>query len=139
MSKSLYLEKRILDGYIGGTALPAIPGTLYFALFTTSPTEGNDTGVEVSGGSYARKGMTNNSSNFSAATQTGLHPANKTNAAVITFTTPTANWGIVVAFGIYDAAAAGNLLYWGVVTPNVNIVSGTPISIANTHLSITET
>jgi hypothetical protein len=139
MSKSLYLEKKILDAYFSGTALPSLPGTLYVALFTTSPTEGSDSGTEVSGGSYARKSITNNATNFPAATQTGSGPAVKKNAIAILFVTPTGSWGTIVAFGIYDASSGGNLLYWGSVIPNIVVVSGTPINVPINDLTITET
>lgn len=37
-------------------------------------------------------------------------PANVTNGGTITFPAATANWGTVVAFGIYDASTSGNLI-----------------------------
>ena len=46
------------------------------------------------------------------------------NAAAITFPTPSANWGTVVAFGIFDATSSGNLLVWGPITPNKTINNG---------------
>ncbi|MGH7067169.1 MAG: phage tail fiber protein [Acetobacteraceae bacterium] len=47
---------------------------------------------------------------FSAATSAG--PANLTSGAALSFPQATASWGTVVAWGVYDAATAGNLLYW---------------------------
>ena len=47
---------------------------------------------------------------FSAAT--GSQPSTITNGAAITFPTATANWGTVIAFGLYDASSSGNLLLW---------------------------
>jgi hypothetical protein len=37
-------------------------------------------------------------------------PANVTNGAIAAFAAATASWGTVVAFGIYDASTAGNLI-----------------------------
>jgi hypothetical protein len=45
------------------------------------------------------------------------------NTAQISFATPTASWGTIVAIGIYDAATGGNLLAWATVpaqTVNAN-------------------
>jgi hypothetical protein len=45
---------------------------------------------------------------FGAAT--GSAPSSSVNTAVITFPTPTANWGTVVSFALYDASTSGNFL-----------------------------
>ncbi|MGH7068279.1 MAG: phage tail fiber protein [Acetobacteraceae bacterium] len=47
---------------------------------------------------------------FPAAT--GAGPANITSSAALSFPQATASWGTVVAWGVYDAATSGNLLYW---------------------------
>lgn len=50
---------------------------------------------------------------FSAFTpSTGSAPSSALNGSIITFATPIADWGTVVAFGLYDASSAGNLLFW---------------------------
>ena len=43
---------------------------------------------------------------------TGSAPSSITNTGAITFATPSANWGNVLAFGLYDASTSGNLLAW---------------------------
>lgn len=43
---------------------------------------------------------------------TGTAPSTVTNGAVITFAQATANWGTVIAFGLYDAVSSGNFLVW---------------------------
>ena len=71
---------------------------VYVALFTTLPDVASAGGVEVSGGSYARKAVT-----FAAA------PNGQTsNAGDLIWDQATADWGSVVGFGIYDAAWGGN-------------------------------
>ena len=48
------------------------------------------------------------------------------NSGVVTFATPTANWGTVVAVGLYDAITAGNLLYFATIsgqTINTGVVA----------------
>lgn len=105
-SASDYLENKILDHILGNTAYSA-PATVYLALFTVAPSDSGG-GTEVTGGSYARKAVTNNTTNFPNASG-----GSKAVPGVDTdFVTATANWGTVVAFGIFDASSGGNLLYW---------------------------
>lgn len=130
--KSDYLENKLLDHVFGATTYTA-PATLYVALYTAAPTDAGG-GTEVSGGSYARAAVTNNTTNWPAASGGA-----KSNGAAITFPTPTANWGTIVAFGVFDAASAGNLLYWGNVTPNKTVNNGDPAPyFAAGALTITE-
>lgn len=130
--KSDFLELEVLDHILGNAAYAA-PATVHIALYTVTPTDAGG-GTEVSGGSYARAAVTNNVTNWPAAAA-GL----KSNGTAITFPAPTANWGVIVAFGIFDAAAAGNLLYWGPITPNktVNNLDPAP-SFAVGALDVTE-
>jgi hypothetical protein len=115
--KSDYMENKVLD-IIGGTTFTA-PADIYVALYTAAPSDSGG-GTEVSGGSYARKQMTNNATNFPAASGGA-----KANGTDIVFAAPTANWGTIVAFALFDAAA-GNMLYWGLVTPNKTVNNGDP-------------
>lgn len=98
------------------------PAALWIALFTVAPTDAGG-GTEVTGGAYARVQRDPLDANWTAASATdGI----TTNAAAITFPAPTANWGIVVAFGIFDASVAGNLICPGAVTPNKTVNLGDP-------------
>jgi hypothetical protein len=107
-SKSDFLELELLDHVLGGAAMAyTAPTNIHVALFTVAPTDSGG-GTEVTGGSYARVQVTNNATNFPAASA-GL----KQNGTAITFAQATADWGTVVAFGLFDASTSGNLLYWG--------------------------
>ena len=98
------------------------PTVLAVALYTVTPSDSGG-GTEVTGGSYARVQRDPLDANWTAASATdGLTD----NAAALTFPTPTANWGTVVAFGIFDATSGGNLLIWGPITPNKTINNGDP-------------
>src|SRR5688572_26617117 len=98
------------------------PTVLGVALFTVTPSDSGG-GTEVTGGSYARVDVPPLDANWSGASATnGLTD----NVAAITFPVPTANWGVVVAFGIFDATSGGNLLVWGPITPNKTINNGDP-------------
>ena len=102
----------VLQHITGYTAIFTEP-TAYIALFTTAPTDDTGTGaVEVSGGAYARVATTQGTSGTWAAASSGTDPTTEANALAITFPTASANWGTVVAFGMYDAATGGNLLAW---------------------------
>ncbi len=126
-----YLEKKVQDLVLGGVAFPA-PAT-HVALFTVAPTD-STAGTEVTGGAYARVNVTNNTTNWPAATGA---TAAKSNGTVVTFATATAAWGTVVAFAIMDAATAGNMLWWGDLTTVKAIASGDTASFAVGSLSTT--
>jgi hypothetical protein len=116
-SKSDFLENELLDHVLGAAAYTA-PATLYVALFTVAPSDAGG-GTEVTGGSYARKSVTNNATNFPAASG-----GSKSNGTLIEFAQSSANWGTVVAAGIFDAATSGNLLYWATLTNSRTIFDG---------------
>ena len=95
-----YLEDKVLEHVFGGNAYSA-PSTLYVALYTSAPSDTGG-GTEVSGGGYVRKTATFNVS--------GTNPTTASNAGAIEYPTATANYGTVVAVGIFDASSSGNLL-----------------------------
>jgi hypothetical protein len=131
--KSYFLSAEVLDHVLGGADYSR-PGTVHVALFTAAPGDAGG-GTECSGGAYARTGVTNNATNFPAASGT---PVLKSNGTAITFPKATASWGTVTAFGLFDAANAGNLLYWGsLTTPRAVAIDDTP-SFAAGALTITE-
>lgn len=86
------------------------PATVYVALFTIAPTAGGG-GTEVAGGAYARQPAT-------FAAPSGGQVAN---GADIVFPVATAAWGTIVAVAIFDAAAAGTMLYFGPLSANTAI------------------
>ena len=125
----------VLSRIFGSTAYTP-PATLYIALFTTSPTDfaAGTGGTEVSGGSYARVAVTNNSTNFPAASSRA-----SSNGTAISFTTPSGSWGTVVGFGIYDAVTAGVWQGGGDLTTSQTISSGNTVSFAIGAITITMT
>lgn len=129
-SKSDYLENKMLDLVLGGQAYTP-PASLYFGLFTASPSDAGG-GTEVSGNGYARVAVTNNLTNFPAASG-----GSKQNAAAVTWPTATGSWGVVVAVGIYDASSAGNLLYWTTISSKT-VDSNDTVSIPVNNLTVTE-
>lgn len=131
-SFSDYLEDEVLD-HVFGAATYTAPATLYFAAYTAAPTDAGG-GTEVTGGAYARASQTNNATNYPASSG-----GSKSNANAITFTTASgANWGTVVAIGIFDASSGGNLLAWDDFT-GVVINDGDTLEIPASNLTISLT
>ena len=98
------------------------PSALWIGLYTAAPTDAGG-GTEVTGGSYARVQRDPLDANWTAASSTdGLTD----NAAAITFPTPSANWGTITHFGIFDASTTGNLLIWGALTTSKTVNNGDP-------------
>lgn len=130
-SKSNFLENEILDHVLGNAAYAA-PATVYVALFSVAPTDAGG-GTELSGNGYARVAVTNNATNWPAASGGA-----KSNGTAIAFPQATAAWTQAVAFGIFDASSAGNLLYWGDLTTPRTVALGSTASFAVGDLDITE-
>ncbi len=84
------------------------PATLYFAAFTSAPDADGTGGTEVSGGSYARKAVTNNGTNFP-----GASGGETANGALIEWAAASAPWGIVTHIVVCDSASGGNRYDWG--------------------------
>lgn len=126
-----YLENRLIDHLFRGRSFTA-PAQLWVGLFTAAPSDAGG-GTEVSGGSYARATPGANSDTAWKATQGGT-PASASsgtggqtsNPGTLTFPTPSAGWGLVTHFGIFDAATAGNLLFQGPLTASKTINASDP-------------
>lgn len=128
-----YLEGQI-RAHIFRTASFTKPTALYVALFTAAPSDSGG-GTEVTGGSYARVNHAPLDANWTAPDATGGVTAN---ASAITFPAPTANWGTITHFGIFDASAGGNLLFHGALTTAKVVNSGDTAPVfATGALSIT--
>lgn len=104
---SNYLEDALINHIFRNTDF-ARTANIYVALFTAAPSDAGG-GTEVSGGSYARQAVATGSSSGWAAASGGATE----NSSAITFPTATANWGEIVAMGLFDALSSGNLLFWG--------------------------
>lgn len=99
---SNYLIGRILDRTFGGRSWTP-PSSVYIALFTVMPDDDDAGGTECTGGSYARAEVANNGAQFPDSV---LASGVKFNGSAITFATPSASWGDVVAIGVYDGPLA---------------------------------
>lgn len=123
-----YLENKLIDWLLRGQAFTA-PATAYVGLLTAAPSDTGG-GTEVTGGSYARVAVTSSLANWAGTQGAGTTVASSgtsgstSNNAVIAFPAPTANWGVVTHFGVYDAASAGNLLFYGALNTSKTINNG---------------
>ena len=77
--------------------------------------------------------VTNNATNWPAASGGA-----KSNGTDITFPTASADWGTCVAMGIFDAATAGNLLYWATLTVSKIVSNGDTAKFATGDIDVTE-
>lgn len=136
-SKSDYFEAIVLNLALGASAYTA-PGTLYLALSTAAYSDAatGSAMTEVSGGSYARLAVTNNATNWPAAS--GTSPTTKSNGTAMTFVTATGSWGTILSFYIADASSAGNILYGGDLTTSKAIGSGDTATFAISAITVTE-
>lgn len=98
---STYLQNKLLDLVLSGAAFTR-PATVYLAAFVS--------GSEVTGNNYSRKSITNNSTNFPAASGGA-----KNLATDQTMASPSGSWGVVDSFRLYDASSGGNQLF--TITP----------------------
>ena len=108
---SNYLENKVVGHVFGGSAYTA-PSTLYVALYTSAPSDTGG-GTEVSGGAYARQ-----TAAFTISADTA------SNTSAIEYPTATANYGTVVAVGVFDASSSGNLLAYGNLTTSKTVSTG---------------
>ena len=122
-----YLENKLVDHILRNTAF-TMPTTIYVGLYTAAPSDAGG-GTEVTGGSYARvqvgpsvsAWLSTNGTTSGASSGTG---GVTSNAADITFPAPSANWGVVTHFGIFDAITTGNLIMWAALTASKTVNSG---------------
>lgn len=122
-----YLENKLADHLFRTTTYT--PGTLYVGLITAVADKEVGTVTEVTGGSYARVSVTKGDSSWkgthgSATGNSSGTSGTVSNASAITFPAPTANWGVVTHFGIWDASTSGNLLIVAALTTSKTINNG---------------
>lgn len=135
-----YLENKLVDQIFRGQAY-TFPSTLYVGLLTATPSDTGG-GTEVSGNAYARVAVTNSLANWAGTQGAGTTVASSgatgttSNNTAITFPTPTATWGTVVAFGIYDAASSGNLLFYGTLSISKTINQADTVTFPAASLSL---
>ena len=135
MSKSDYLEGKILDHALGTTAFTQ-PTNQYLALHTADPAD-DGSGAELSAAATANKtGYARIAVDFNAASSgTATGP---TAAKEFTNSHASSSWTQVTHFGIWDASTSGNLLYYGALTTAKTIAAGDTLRFTAGSISISE-
>jgi len=102
-----YTAGGVLGHITGKTAIFPLRAA-YIALFSAAGADDGTGFTELSGGGYARVAT----APADWSTPSSAAPSVITNNNPIVFPNSTAVWGTIIAFGLYDAATAGNLLAW---------------------------
>jgi hypothetical protein len=121
---SNYLENKLLDHVLRNESYTS-PTTVYVGLYTSDPGDDNS-GTEVSGGSYARQIL-----NVTTATG-GI----VTSSADVTFPQATAQWGTISHIGLLDAITSGNLLMHTALTTSKTVDADDVIKINTGSLTV---
>lgn len=130
-----FLELLLLQVTLENAATAVGGTTMYVSLHTawTEATGDDATFTEVTGGTYARIGVTS-ATGWDTTVTSGVTIID--NNGAITFATATADWGTIIAFGIWDASSAGNLYFHGQVIPSVIISTNDTFEFADAALVI---
>ncbi len=130
-----YFENKVL-GYLFGNVAYSLPATYYVGLWTSSLSDSSTGSAagEVSGGSYARQAVTNDSSSWDAASSGAT-----ANTNLISFPMASASWGTVTYVGICDASTAGNMIAYAQLTTPVSVAQYDTVIFQPGDLDITLT
>lgn len=116
-------ERSILDSRFGSGS----PATWYVGLGTAAGADDGSGFVEPVGAGYARVAVTNNATNFPAATTTAGRTVKK-NGTKITWPNPTGAWGLLVEAGFFEALTGGTPRYTtGIDDPIAPKSGNTPV------------
>lgn len=117
---SLYGAAHFARVLFGKTETPKT--TYYLALVSGADPSGFITGSEldeVSGGSYARYALPNNSSTWHEQDFGRM-----ANTGAFSFPTATADWGRIRSWAVCDAATGGNILFYGQFKASKSVKTG---------------
>ncbi len=112
-----YAAHKLFDLTLSGAAFSS-PATGYLSLHTATLNSAG-AGTEASGGSYARKSVTLNTTNFPSASAAAIALAVRQ-----TFAAASGSWGTCSDMGLWDASSGGNLLLLDVLATAQAIASG---------------
>lgn len=131
-SMSDFLENELIDHVFRARSYTA-PAAMYVGLHTGTTTDAGG-GTEVTGGSYARvntnvtPGFANWQGTGGETTDvdsTGTGGATQ-NRNIITFATPSANWGTITHLALWTAVSSGSMYFHGALTTQKTVNNGDP-------------
>jgi len=125
------LANDLLDHLLGGGDYTRL-GSVYVGLFIVMPSLAGSGFTEASGGGYARQAVTNNATNFPAASSGA-----KKNGTAISWSAFSAAIGTVLGAGIWDASTSGKLLAWANLSSAIYVASGQGFEIPANGLTFT--
>lgn len=133
-----YAEDQIL-GLLVGTTVTA-PTGYWVGLLTVMPGDTGSAGTpadgtEAAGTGYARVSVGTIGTWMSAISTVNTTQRHRTNANVLTFPQAGGSWGTIIGWGLYDAASAGHLWFYGSITSQA-ITSGMTPSLAANSIDI---
>jgi hypothetical protein len=132
MSFANFLEDELLD-HVWGAAAYTAPTDIYVGLSTTAPADDGTNITEPSGGNgYARVQVTNNLTNWPAASGGA-----KSNGTAVAFPTATGSWGTVTHMFFSDAASGGSILGSSALTTAKTVDTDDTVTFAIGDLDIT--
>lgn len=130
-----YLENQLVDFLFRAQTFTP-PASFHVSLHTAACSD-SSSGTEVTGGSYARVAVTRSLANMAGTQSAGSTTASSgtggttSNNNAITFPSPTANWGTVTHFGIWDASSAGNMWVCQALTTSKTVNNGDAAPVFN--------
>jgi len=128
------VETAMLDHFMTDPAYTP-PTTWYMGMSSTTPTDAGGNVTEPSGGNYARVGTV--AADWSAAS--GTAPAVKTNTAVLTFGTASADWvaaANLTYFTMHTLVTAGAVGVFGAMATAKPVLNGDTASFAASSLTL---
>jgi hypothetical protein len=121
----------LLDHDLGGGDYTR-EATVYAGLLTVLPQSDGSSYTEASGGGYGRQSITNNATNFPAASA-----GQKSNGTAIVWGTFSAALGTILGIGIFDASTGGNLKRWATLGSSIYVDSGEDFAVPVGGLTFT--
>lgn len=136
-----YAENQIIDTVFRAQAT-SLGANIFIGLSTVACSD-SSVGTEVTGGSYARVSVARSLANWAGTQSAGSTTASSgtggqtSNNTVITFPTPSANWGLVVSAFASDAASGNNIIFCTNLTLSKTINSGDAVTFPAGSLTFT--
>lgn len=128
-----YLESNFAKLFL--TAALVKPSKIYVALFLVLPDESGAGGTEPAGGNYARVQNGPGDAYWSAPVGGS---GQLSNIPSIAFNNPTADWGNITGYGLYDAITGGNLLVFAPLSsPKLILAGNSPPAFSPGSITIT--
>lgn len=123
MSNATNSLEELIGDHLLRTATWSKPATIYVGLFTVMPGEDGSGGTEVTGGSYQRVLCGPGDASWTGPSGgSGAY----TNAVVVQFAVPSANWGNIAGYGLFSASSSGTLYIAKAFTAPISVALGDP-------------